>query len=160
MNMFKQKSLCTAVLAGLGAMGAAGTAQAVHVNPDGLGQVLIYPYYTARTVGGSRLESLISIVNTTTAYKLVKVRFMEGKASREVLDFNLFLSPNDVWTGAITSSGQTAANPNAAELPGARIVTIDNSCVTPSDLFTRAPTVLEAFKNAQYSVAPFDAAGT
>ena len=37
MNTFKKKSLHAAVLAGLGALGAAGTANAVHINPDGLG---------------------------------------------------------------------------------------------------------------------------
>jgi len=47
MNIFKKKSLCAA-LAGIGALGAAGAAQAVNLNPDGLGQVLIYPYYTTR----------------------------------------------------------------------------------------------------------------
>ena len=44
MNTFKKKSLHAAVLAGLGALGAAGTANAVHINPDGLGQVVLYPY--------------------------------------------------------------------------------------------------------------------
>ena len=33
--------------------------------------------------------------------KAVKVRFLEGKNSREVLDFNLYLSAKDVWTAAI-----------------------------------------------------------
>ena len=49
MNIFKKKSLCAA-LAGIGALGAAGAAQAVNLNPDGLGQVLIYPYYTTRAI--------------------------------------------------------------------------------------------------------------
>ena len=40
MNTLKKKSLHAAVLAGLAAVGAAGTAEAVHINPDGLGQVL------------------------------------------------------------------------------------------------------------------------
>ena len=48
MNTFKHKSLYAA-LAGLGALGATGVAQAVSVNHDGLGQVLIYPYYTVRS---------------------------------------------------------------------------------------------------------------
>lgn len=150
MNTFKKNSLHVAVLAGLGALGAAGTAEAVHINPDGLGQVLIYPYYTARNApSGSAYNSLISVVNTQNNAKIVKVRFLEGKASREVLDFNLFLSPNDVWTGAIVATAD-----------GARIATNDNSCVTPNDLFTRAPGVLEAFKNFQYTATPYSAAGT
>ncbi len=50
MKTFKQKSLYAA-LAGVSALGATGAAQAVNINPDGLGQVLIYPYYTARGIG-------------------------------------------------------------------------------------------------------------
>lgn len=138
MNTFKKKSLHAAVLAGLGALGAAGTADAVHLNPDGLGQVLIYPYYTVRTSGAAAYNTAMSVVNTTNQTKVVKVRFLEGRNSREVLDFNLFLSPNDVWTGGVVA---TAA--------GARVVTADNSCVAPSDLFTRAGN-LNDFKNFQY----------
>ena len=146
MNTFKKKSLHAAVLAGLGALGAAGTANAVHINPDGLGQVVIYPYYTVRNGN----TTAMSIVNTTSLTKAVKVRFLEGKNSREVLDFNLFLSPQDVWTGVII--------PTAA---GARLETGDNSCVTPSDLFGNAAGVirtdgtlpLNEFKNYTY-IAP------
>ena len=105
MNIFKKKSLCAA-LAGIGALGAVGAAQAVNLNPDGLGQVLIYPYYTTRTSpAGNVYNSLLSVVNSTASVKAVKVRFLEGKNSREVLDFNLFLSPKDVWTAGIVPMG-------------------------------------------------------
>lgn len=120
MNTFKKKSLHAAVLAGLGALTAAGTADAVHINPDGVGQVLIFPYYTARAGNFTAL----SIINTTSQTKAVKVRFLEGKASREVLDFNLWMSPQDVFTGAVVATAN-----------GARLISNDNSCVTPSDLF-------------------------
>ena len=142
MNTFKKKSLYAAVLAGLGALGAAGTANAVHLNPDGLGQVLIYPYYTTRTSAGASFNTLMSVVNTTNQTKLVKVRFLEGRNSREVLDFNLFLSPNDIFTGVVV--------PTAS---GAQLVTNDNSCVTPSDLFsgTGGRAGLSNFKNFQYA---------
>ena len=39
MSTFKQKSLFAA-LAGLGVLGVVDSAQAVHINPDGLGQAL------------------------------------------------------------------------------------------------------------------------
>ncbi|MEX0914677.1 MAG: hypothetical protein WDZ60_02185, partial [Wenzhouxiangellaceae bacterium] len=95
----KRKTLTTAVMAGLtGMAGMISVANAVNVNPDGLGQVLLYPYYTAR--GGN--DTFISIVNTTTAGKAVKIRFIEALNSREVLDFNIYMSPFDVWTAAIT----------------------------------------------------------
>ena len=127
MNTFKHKSLYAAV-AGLGALAAAGAAQAVSVNHDGLGQVLIYPYYTVRaasialpgTVILADYNSLLSVVNSTASAKAVKVRFLEGKNSREVLDFNLYLSAKDVWTAAVIPTTE-----------GAGIFTADKSCTTP-----------------------------
>ncbi len=99
-----RKNLTAAVLAGLaGAAGIAGTAQAVNVNPDGLGQVLIYPYYTSN--GGN--QTLLSVVNTTEDAKAVKVRFLEGYNSREVLDFNMYMSAYDVWVAAIVDDAGT-----------------------------------------------------
>ena len=93
-----RKNLTAAVLAGLaGAAGIVGSAQAVNINPDGLGQVLIYPYYTVNAGN----QTLLSVVNTTGNAKAVKVRFLEGLNTREVLDFNLYLSKYDVWTAAI-----------------------------------------------------------
>jgi hypothetical protein len=124
MNTFKRKSLYAA-LAGVGALGVAGAAQAVNVNPDGLGQALIYPYYTTQGTGSTGstapFNSLLSVVNSTNSGKAVKVRFLEGRNSKEVLDFNLFLSPKDVWTAAIIPFGA-----------GAGIVTADLSCTTPT----------------------------
>lgn len=119
MNTFKRKSLYAA-LAGIGALGATGAAQAVNVNPDGLGQALIYPYYTTQGTNAP-YNSLLSIVNSTNSGKVVKVRFLEGKFSHEVLDFNLWLSPRDVWTAAVVPFGA-----------GAGIVTSDLSCTTPT----------------------------
>jgi hypothetical protein len=98
------------------------------INPNGLGQVLVYPYYTVRNgynVGGvsaAPFNTLLSIVNTTNSTKAVKVRFREGKASVEVLDFNVFLSPYDMWTAAVEPDGAG----------GAQIETSDNSCTVPS----------------------------
>lgn len=124
MNTFNKKSLYAAI-AGVSALGVAGTANAVHVNPDGLGQVLIYPYYTVRakvggTFAGAQFNSLLSVVNSTASAKAVKVRFLEGKDSREVLDFNLYLSAHDVWTAGVL--------PTAT---GAGVVSFDKSCTTP-----------------------------
>src|SRR5438045_1769632 len=93
---FSMKLLAIAIAsAGL----ATSTAQAVNVSSDGRGQVLLYPYYTTRNDNnGNAYGTLLSVVNATPSAKAVRVRFLEGKNSREVLDFNLFLSPFDVWT--------------------------------------------------------------
>ena len=88
----KRNSLTTAVVAGIaGTVGIANLASAVNLNPDGLGQVLIYPYYTVNEgVAGNNLSTMFSVVNTTDQGKAVKVRFVEGYNSREVRDFHLY----------------------------------------------------------------------
>src|SRR5256885_15725330 len=139
MDIFKKKSLCAA-LAGIGALGAAGAAQAVNLNPDGLGQVLIYPYYTTRNdTAGNAFNSLLSVVNSTASVKAVKVRFLEGKNSREVLDFNLFLSKKDVWTAGIIPSPTSG---------GGRVITTDKSCTIPDNSFLHTGV---DFVNFQYT---------
>ncbi len=94
-------------------LGAAASAHAVNHNPEGLGQVLLYPIYTSEAGN----FTAVHVTNTTNQYKAVKVRFLEGMNSQEVLDFNLYLSPQDVWTGVVT---QTA--------DGAKLSTADTSC--------------------------------
>ena len=138
MSTFKQKSLFAA-LAGLGVLGVVDSAQAVHINQDGLGQALVYPYYTVRsTASGNAYVTLLTVVNTTASAKAVKVRFLEGKNSREVLDFNLFLSQYDVWTAGIVPAGT-----------GAGVFTADRSCTTPT-LRTRTAANPERFRNGAY----------
>ena len=139
-----RKNLTAAVLAGLaGVAGIAGTAQAVNINPDGTGQVLLYPYYT--TNDGN--QTLISVVNTTEQAKAVKVRFLEGFNSREVLDFNLYMSREDVWTAVLADSSAFGAEAGVPHL-----YTTDSSCTVPY-LYNEASTApgLQAFLNFAYS---------
>jgi hypothetical protein len=133
MNTFKRKALFTAVVAGLGTV--AGTAEAVFIAPNGTGQALVYPYYTARSNGTDSWNTYISVVNTTDDAKAVKVRVLEGRTSAEVLDFNLFLSANDVWAAAIVPTAD-----------GAKIITGDNSCTAPEIPFPDG----QNFRNFQY----------
>ena len=120
-----RNSLTTAVIAGIaGVAGIANMAGAVNLNPDGLGQVLLYPYYTVN--GGQ--QTLLSVVNTTAVGKAVKVRFLEGYNSREVLDFNLFLSEFDVWTASVFALSDGGVS--GSTLAG--IFTTDNSCTYPA----------------------------
>ena len=71
MNTFKRKALFTAVLAGLG---AAGTAEAVYLNPNGTGQVLVYPYYTVQSANGASWNTYLSVVNTTSPGSVYRPR--------------------------------------------------------------------------------------
>ena len=135
MNTFKRKALFTAVVAGLGVV---GSAEAVFVAPNRTGQALLYPYYTVQNNGTNSWNTYISIVNTTPDAKALKVRILEGRTSAEVLDFNLFLSPNDVWTAAIIPSDATDGS-------AGRIITADESCTAPD-----IPAGGEPFRNVQY----------
>ena len=146
MNTFKRKALTTAVL---GTLGAAGTAHAIYQNANGLGQALVYPYYTVQSESGTNSwNTYISVVNTTTSVKVVKVRFREGKNSNEVLDFNLYLSPNDMWTGAIIPATSDSSSQ-------ARLVTTDLSCTNP-----QIPSGGIDFRNYQYTGAAADGLGS
>ncbi len=128
MKTFTKKALGAAIASS--SMMIAATAGAVNINHDGLGEVLIYPYYTVR----AGQATLISVVNTTNIAKAVKVRIVEGKNTAEVLDFNLFLSAKDVWTAAIIADGD-----------GAKIVTNDKSCTNP-----KIPSAGQPFRNTAY----------
>lgn len=130
----KKNSLTTAIVAGVaGVAGLAGVAHAVNLNADGIGQVLLYPYYTVN--GGN--STLISVVNTSDMGKAVKVRFLESLNSKEVLDFNLYMSPFDVWTANI--------HENAAGAPGIR--TGDTSCIAPLSVMTE----FTAFRDFEFA---------
>jgi hypothetical protein len=107
----------------------AGSAHAVHLNSAGLGQVLLFPYYTVRGLGNSpddHFETLLAVTNSTSRTKVVKVRLLEGKAGAETLSFNLFLGPFDAWSGVVTRTDH-----------GAAVISDDLSCTVPTQLFTK-----------------------
>lgn len=130
----------------LGAIAAVScTASAVRVNDDGLGQALIFPYYTTRDTNGNVFNTYITVVNEGAEAKALRVRFREGRNSREVASFNLFLSPNDVWAGAVQAPGPSQA---------AQVISTDKSCVSPAFDSTTPPSL--TFTNAFYSGANAD----
>jgi hypothetical protein len=117
----KKQAMSLAVTAALlgGAVSATGS---MYIDDGGLGETLIYPFYSA--VNGN--DTYIHLVNTTDLVKAVKVRFVEAQNSQEVLDFNLYLSPRDEWAGVITR------NPLLGADAGAIIRTVDTSCTVPT----------------------------
>jgi hypothetical protein len=124
---------------------AALPASAVYLDPSGIGQALIYPYYTAQSTG-TAFNTLITVVNRGTDSKVIRVRFREGRNAREVASFNLYLGGRDTWTGAVI-----------ADAGGARFITADQSCVNP--VFPPSvdgPTRFFEFSNASLG----DGAGT
>lgn len=100
-----------------GAAFVSTSAHAVNISPDGLGQVQLFPYYTVK----NGHDTYLHLTNTSSATVAVKIRFREAKNSREVRDFNVVLSPYDIWTAAVTANGD-----------GAKLVTFDKSCTSPA----------------------------
>lgn len=99
-----------------GAMMAAPARADMNVSQDNLGQVLLFPYYTVK----NGFDTLFTVTNTSNKTAIIKVRWREALNSREVRDFNVILSPRDVWTGVVTSNGD-----------GARVRTFDKTCTSP-----------------------------
>ena len=104
---------------------------AMYVNERGTGETLIYPFYSAENGN----NTLVNIANTTTGTKAVKVRILEAQNSQEVLDFNLYLSPEDHFSFSISATDEG----------GAKLVTGDNSCTVPA-----IPADGVAFRNSKY----------
>lgn len=80
----------------------------VFVNPQGLGDALIYGYYNVRSS-----ETVVFNVTNTADYGVrATIRFKEAKYSCEVLDFHICLSAHDVWHGIVSkdASGKGILN--------------------------------------------------
>lgn len=144
----RRNALSLALAAGLAAPAAS---QAVYLNPDGLGQALIYPYYSVRAASGNEFNTYVSVVNHTAQAKVVRVTFREARNSRVVQSFNLYLAPNDLWTGAVVS--QPAGSEAVAVL-----VSSDTSCTNPPATVTNG-VATRTFQSSGYSEANADALG-
>ncbi|MCU7886487.1 MAG: hypothetical protein KZQ82_20045, partial [Candidatus Thiodiazotropha sp. (ex Lucinoma annulata)] len=93
-------------------------AMAVHVNHDRTGQVALLPYYTVN----NNFITNFTITNTTTLWKVVRVRILESRNSGDLLNFNVYLSPFDVWNGTLRKNSTTG-------LPN--LISEDESCTYP-----------------------------
>ena len=72
-----------------------------HINtaPNNKGDLLIFPWYLVADGGW---QSKMTVINTDMVNSVVaKVVIRSFKNSTELLDFLIFLSPSDVWTGKI-----------------------------------------------------------
>jgi len=144
----KKSTLALSVAAALGGFGFVGsafavttvtgaTATAISVNPRGIGHELLFPYFSAQ----SDNATLISITNTDTVNgKVAKVRFRGAANSDDLYDFQLLLSPGDVWTAAVSKDATTGL---------AKLVSTDKTCVLPATA-----------NNATFSTARTDPSAT
>ncbi|HQX66621.1 MAG TPA: hypothetical protein PLH47_04860 [Ottowia sp.] len=129
-----------------GAVPGQTTANRVLQSAGAIGHMLYTPYYTAQGTMGT----LFNITNTDRVNgKAVKVRFRGAANSDDVLDFTLFLSPGDVWTGQVT---QDAATGHAV------VSTPDKSCTIP--VAAAWPGVFKTGRLAPYLSAEVAASNT
>ena len=105
----------------------------MYVDNGGLGEVLIFPFYSAENGNTTN----VNLVNTAAHGKAIKVRFIEGENSQEVLDFNLYMSPGDHFSMGVSATADG----------GGQVVTNDNTCTVPK--FTAGSPV--AFRSTLYA---------
>lgn len=91
MNLAKKTYLGMAISAAMAGVGVPAHVGAVTLSQDLIGDVGIVPYYTVR----DGWTTDFNIVNTGDNTVAAKVRFHEGRNSREALDFIVVLSPYD-----------------------------------------------------------------
>ncbi|AUN95749.1 hypothetical protein [Pseudazoarcus pumilus] len=116
----KKNLLALSVAAALGTGASVAMAQS-SIEQIGTGNALVVPYYTVQNGNAT----LINIVNTDTVNgKAVKVRFRGASRSDDVFDFQVFLSPYDMWTANVS------VGPDGI----ARLTTTDTSCTLPADV--------------------------
>lgn len=135
----KRNKLSTALalataMGGLAGAAYAPSAGAISIAAQKLGDVLIFPYYTARChknelgIVEDCWQTLFNITNTSDQTLVVKLKFLEGYNSRDALDFTVVLSPHDVFAGYVDKG----ANYPAQDTP-ARFVKAhgDTTCTVP-----------------------------
>jgi hypothetical protein len=144
-----RSATCAALIAAALAPCGAG---AVSLDPGGLGQALIYPYYTARAAAGNNWNTYLTVTNHRPEAKVVRVRFREGRNGREVGSFNLYLAPNDVWTAAVIPTDYAEAAP-------AMFIGSDRSCINPLRSSLGLPGGDFAFSNTAYAGSRADGLG-
>ena len=94
------------------------TATDLRFGQSNAGHILLVPYFTAQGDNAT----LLTLVNTDTVNgKAVKVRFRGAKNSDDIFDFQVFMSPGDVWTANVSKGSDGRA----------KLTTADTSCTKP-----------------------------
>ena len=98
-QVFKPLALAAAVsAASLGYTGNALSAMHPEVATNDLGDLALVPYYTVR----GQWVTGIHIVNTSDMTQVVKFRLRRATDGMNALDFNLVMSPKDVYAGFLS----------------------------------------------------------
>ena len=135
----KKNVLAVSIAAMIGGLGFAGVASAgsafsnvpgvgtgfaiadeLAVVPEGVGHILVVPYFT--TQEGN--VSLLNIVNTDTVNgKAVKLRYRGAANSDDIYDITVLLSPGDVWSANVSQANGVST-----------LTTNDKSCTLPANV--------------------------
>lgn len=126
----KKNVLALSIATMIGGLGFSGAAMAAattfEVNESGSGVIQIVPYFTVQDGNAT----VFHIVNTDAGNdgnaKAVKVRIRGASNSDDLMDFQVFLSPGDVWTAALTADADGLL----------QLTTADNSCTFPDTVRT------------------------
>ena len=98
---------------------AAAQAHGMTLSSRGVGQVLIYPYYTVN----NHQQTMFSLTNNTDAGKAVQVTFREAYDGRAVYVENVFLGPNQSWSATVFALGDIGVSSD-----GVGLTTSDHAC--------------------------------
>jgi len=129
------------VVAAVAAALVAGSASAVTVNPEGVGDFLVAPAFF---IGGG-LTTDVKIINThPTLSTVAKLVFRDKVTSAEYLDFLVYLSPNDVWNGKISC---VTANAQGACIESKVESTDESSLLPDAEAFATAATPFVVVNN-------------
>ncbi|MCW8870092.1 MAG: hypothetical protein OQK49_05255, partial [Proteobacteria bacterium] len=97
-------------------------ASAVRVNPQGIGEVLLVPYYTVN----NGLNTTVAVTNTNEDVKAIRINIREGLNGYPVLSYNVYLGPHDTWT--FVTGAWTSTIDNHEGEDSAAHASSDNSC--------------------------------
>jgi len=112
---------------------AVAAGAALQLSTTGTCHSLVVPYFSAQNGN----KTLLSLTNTDSYFgKAVKIRFRGAANSDDVYDFQVFLSPGDVWTADIHQGADGYA----------ALTTSDNSCTKPTS-------VNQSFKDSRFKAA-------
>ena len=114
---FKPLGLAAAVAtATAGYAGYANAQAASYTSASELGDLAIVPYYTVM----DGYATGVNIINTANETQVIKFRFRRATDSMDALDFNVVLSPYDMYTGFISMKGDDIvwrSNDNSCSAP-------------------------------------------
>lgn len=127
----KKRILSLSIAAMIGGVGLVGGASAAVFSQGGTtltnvgnapANILLVPYFS--TQGGN--ATLLNITNTDTVNgKAVKVRFRGAANSDDLYDFQVLLSPGDVWAASVSQDATTGIS---------TLSTTDVTCTLPSSV--------------------------